>query len=73
MSTGKIPGPYVNDTKVDDALMEYVPFDTMGIGARRSGLPGSAAASGLRSIQHVGDSDGKRGKEPSQGRTAGKL
>ena len=39
MSTGKIPGPYVNDTKQDDGIMEYVPMNTMGIGARMSGLP----------------------------------
>lgn len=69
MSTGKIPGPYVNDTKQDDAIMEYVPFPTMDIGARRSGMPGGAM-SGMRSIEHVGSSEGKRGNEPARGRTA---
>lgn len=68
MSTGKIPGPYVNDTKQDDGIMEYVPFETMGIGARRSGLPGGK--SDLRSISHVGSSEGKSGNEPAYGRTA---
>ena len=72
MSTGKIPGPYVNDTKQDDALMEYVPMDTMGIGARPSGLP-KGGVNGMKSIEHVGDSDGQRGGEPAQGRTAKKM
>ena len=73
MSTGKIPGPYVNDTKQDDALMEYVPdFAHMGIGAQPSGPP-KGSMNDMRNIEHVGDSDGKRGREPSQGRTAGKM
>ena len=44
-SEGKLPGPYVQDVKVDDSLMEYVPFPKMDIGARSSGLPGSASMS----------------------------
>ena len=72
MSSGRIPGPYVNDTKIDEALMEYVPFNNMGIGARPSGLP-KGSLNQMRDIEHVGDSDGKRGMEPSQGRTAGKM
>lgn len=62
MSQGKIPGPYVNDVKVDDGLMEYVPFTNMDIGARKSGTPASASA-GPKMIKHVGDADGTRGKE----------
>jgi hypothetical protein len=69
MSTGKIPGPYVNDVKRDDSLMEYTNLDTMDIGARPSGLP-KGGVNGMKSIQHVGDSDGKRGGEPKYGRTA---
>lgn len=60
MSTGRTPTPYVNDVKKDDGLMEYVPMDTMGIGARRSGMPRSASE-GPRSIDHVGGTDGNRG------------
>ena len=59
---GKIPGPYVNTVKVDDGLMEYPPFPSMDIGARRSGLPGSASA-GPKQIRHVGEADGMRGRE----------
>lgn len=62
MSEGKIPGPYVNDVKVDKGLMEYVPFENMDIGARKSGTPGSASA-GPKPLSHVGDSDGTRGRE----------
>jgi hypothetical protein len=60
-SSGRIPGPYVHDVKVDDGLMVYPPFPTMDIGARKSGLP-SEASMGPKSIEHVGDSDGTSGK-----------
>ena len=61
-SSGKIPGPYVTDVKVDHGLMHYPPFERMDIGARASGLPGSASE-GPRSLSHVGEGVGKRGKE----------
>ena len=32
---GNFPGPYVNDTKVDRSLMEYVPFENQDIGSRK--------------------------------------
>jgi hypothetical protein len=56
----KMPGPYVNDVKVDDGLMVYVPFPNMDIGARKSGMPSSASL-GPKSISHVGDNDGQSG------------
>ena len=65
-SEGKLPGPYVQDVKVDDSLMEYVPFPKMDIGARSSGLPGSASM-GPKRIEHVGDSDGTKGKRAGPG------
>lgn len=60
MSGGRIPKPYVNDVKVDEGLMEYVPFPKMDIGARQSGLPNSAST-GPKGIDHVGKGDGNRG------------
>ena len=60
-STGKIPGPYVHDIGVDNGLMEYVPFPTMGIGERSSRLP-STASEGPNSIEHVGEGHGAKGK-----------
>ena len=62
MSAGKIPGPYQNSVKVDDGLMVYPPFEKMDIGARNSGLPGSASA-GPKALQHVGSGEGQRGSE----------
>ena len=62
-SSGKIPGPYVHDVKEDNSIMEYVPFPTMDIGARKSGLP-SSASTGPKRIEHVGATDGQSGKHP---------
>ena len=59
-SSGKLPGPYVHDVSVDDGLMVYVPFPSMDIGARKSGMPASASM-GPKRIEHVGDNDGKAG------------
>lgn len=61
-SSGKIPGPYMNDVKIDKGLMQYPPFETMDIGARSSGLPGSAS-NGPKNLQHVGEGVGRGGKE----------
>ena len=66
-SSGKLPGPYVNDVSVDNGLMEYPPFPQMDIGARKSGMPGSASM-GPKRIEHVGDSDGTRGKRAGNGK-----
>jgi hypothetical protein len=61
-SPGKFPGPYINDVKKDDSVMEYVPMDDMGIGARKSGLPAqSDVKRDSMSIQHVGGSAGQKG------------
>lgn len=57
--SGKFPRPYVNSVKRDDSVMEYVKsFDTMGIGARSSGLPDSVSK-GPKSLEHVGDNASK--------------
>jgi hypothetical protein len=59
---GKIPGPYVNEVKQDDALMVYVndgDFAKLDVGARRSGLPGDAKSSKM-GIDHVGASAGRK-------------
>ena len=42
--------------------MVYPPFEKMDIGARNSGLPGSASA-GPKALQHVGSGEGQRGSE----------
>lgn len=53
----RFPKPYVNSTKVDRALMEYVPFDTLDIGARKSGLPKDGKKGDL-ALDHVGGTAG---------------
>jgi hypothetical protein len=59
----RFPRAYTSDVKRDDALMVYTSFDTMGIGARKSGLP-KAASAGPKSIEHVGMSaTGSGGKK----------
>jgi len=45
--------------------MNYVPFDTMGIGARKSGIP-SGNTNGVRSLEHVG-TDASRGAGKNSG------
>ncbi len=71
MAQGKVPTPYVNDVKEDNSVMVYMPFDTMGIGARKSGIP-SGNTNGIRSLDHVGtDSSkgaGKNGGTSPEGR-----
>ena len=59
MTSGRIPKPYINDVSKDDSIMVYVPMDKMDIGARSSGLPKSAST-GLKSLEHVGGSAGKK-------------
>lgn len=71
MAQGKVPTPYVNDAKVDNSTMVYTPFDTMGIGARPSGLP-SGNTNGIKSLDHVGmdasHGSGKNGSTAPEGR-----
>lgn len=62
MSSEKFPKAYTAEVKRDDSLMEYVSFPTMGIGARKSGLP-TTVSTGPKSIEHVGKSaSGKSSK-----------
>lgn len=54
----KFPRPYVNSVPKeggDRSLMEYVPFDRLGIGARSSGMP-NRGSEGPKSLEHVGGS-----------------
>ena len=52
----RFPKPYVNNTR-KDPIMEYVPFEKTGIGARSSGLPKDAKSQGL-GLEHVGGTAG---------------
>jgi hypothetical protein len=59
--SGKFPKPYVDSVPgKPDPMMETVNFDKMGIGARPSGLP-KESVNGIKSIEHVGGSEGKKG------------
>lgn len=58
MADRKFPGPYVDATRENDPIMKRVPFDTMDIGARSSGMPKSTEAREL-DIKHVGDQNSK--------------
>ena len=56
------PRPYTNMVPGEGAeqMMEYVPFDKLGIGARPSGKPkGSINAGDRMNIDHVGKGVGK--------------
>jgi len=55
----RFPGPYLNDTKANDPIMERVPMDMSGIGANAAGLPKGGVNSGGMTIKHVGGSLGK--------------
>ena len=57
MAGEKFPKPYQNDVKKDESVMVYIPTDTMGIGARKSGLP-NMASDGPGRLEHVGSSTG---------------
>lgn len=71
MAQGKVPTPYINDVKEDNAVMHYVDFATMGIGARKSGLP-TDGTNHIKSLQHVGEDasrhSGKNGSTAAAGR-----
>lgn len=58
---GRFPSPYVNDAKVDNTIMEYIPFDVMDIGARKSGLAtkGEVKRDDM-GIEHVGGMAGRK-------------
>lgn len=55
----KFPSPYLNDTKESDSIMQRVPMDNMGIGARKSGMPKSSSSEGM-TVDHVGGTAGSR-------------
>ncbi len=66
----KFPRAYSATVKEDRAVMEYVPFQKMGIGATATGLPESASKGPL-SLEHVGGSQGNgasAGNSPNKGR-----
>jgi hypothetical protein len=57
---GRFPRAYANEVPTNPenvGMMEYVPFDRMDIGARKSTLR-SIAPGGLKRIDHVGGSAG---------------
>ena len=58
----KFPRPYVNTVPKEgsDAVMKYVDFDRLGIGARSSGLPKTGLNSPEMNLEHVGDTAGKK-------------
>ena len=60
---GTWPRAYQNavPTEGSEGMMEYVDFKNLGIGARKSGMPGKASE-GPKSLEHVGKSAGKGGK-----------
>jgi hypothetical protein len=49
----RFPRAYHNTVKVDESLMEYVPFPTMDIGARKSGQPKDVKPEKM-GLDHVG-------------------
>ena len=62
MADSKFPRAYLNTVPAEgsDNMLEYVDFQKMGIGARRSGMP-NTASTGPRPIQHVGGGEGRKG------------
>ncbi len=55
----QFPKPYVNSVpmEADSKTMVYTSFPTMGIGARRSGLPKDGVNGGSQlDLDHVGNS-----------------
>ncbi len=48
---GSFPRPYENDAKVNNSIMEYVPFDNGDTGNRKSNMP--SAKNSTMSIDHV--------------------
>lgn len=56
----RFPKAYTAEVKRDDSLLVYTTFPTMGIGARKSGLPTTVSA-GPAQIDHVGKSASSKG------------
>ncbi len=57
----RFPKAYTAEVRRDDSLMQYVTFDSMGIGARRSGLP-KKGGDIVKTLEHVGKSASGKGK-----------
>lgn len=55
----RFPGPYLNDTKASDPLMERVPMDTFGVGGEAAGLPKGSVNAEQMKLRHVGGDLGK--------------
>ncbi len=53
------PKPYRDEVPKEgsDPILEYVPFDRLGIGARSSGMP-KGGTNGVKSLDHVGGTTG---------------
>jgi|HubBroStandDraft_6_1064221.scaffolds.fasta_scaffold23820_2 hypothetical protein len=58
-TSGQFPKAYVGDVPREgsDPLMVTVPFDNLGIGARKSAMP-KGGANNIRGLDHVGGSAG---------------
>ena len=52
------PKPYVNQSKKDDSLMEYVPMDNGDIGSRKSNMKAVSGRGESMSIEHVSNREG---------------
>lgn len=52
MAKDSFPRPYVNDSKVDNSIMEYVPFDNGDVGNRKSNMINGIKDSAMN-IDHV--------------------
>lgn len=61
MPEGTFPKPYTNTVPREgsEGMMEYVPFDKMGIGARASGTP-TGGINDIKSLEHVGNTTGSK-------------
>ena len=55
MANERFPKAYTDGVKRDDSLLIYTTFPSMGIGARKSGLP-TTVSDGPKAIDHVGKS-----------------
>ena len=58
----RFPKAYTAEVKRDDELMIYTTISTMGIGARKSGLP-TTVSDGPKNIEHVGKSASGKGSK----------
>lgn len=52
------PKPYVNSSKKDDSLMQYVPMDNGDIGNRKSNMKAVRADGDSMNIDHVSNRKG---------------